>query len=158
MLTYTDSSGKLLYNFASCYLASGNLWLSFRVRQGIQITRGEDGKCVLYHKCSRNNRVYFWVPIRSRPFRCVTKGLLRTPEPSEASSDCFSQCVRLQDAPILPVRFPDADKWASDWVHQQHGIWMKDDEMEGRRQRRTEPVKRGGKGESGLSRTGMVND
>lgn len=117
-------SGKLLYNFALCYLASGNLWLSFWVTEGIQVTGGRDGKCFMYHKYNRNSPVYFWAPINSTFFRCVTKGFLRT--------GLFLRCVRAQDAPIPGVCFPDSDKWAFDWIHQQHGIWMKDDdEMDG---------------------------
>lgn len=147
-------SGKLLYNFALCYLASGNLWLSFWVKRGIQVTGGRDGKCVLYHKCNRNNLVYFWVPIKTQPFlRCVTKGFLRTPEHTQSIQRLFSQCVRAHDAPILAVCFPDSDKWAFDWIHQQHGIWMKDDEMEGEETEKD----RGREGES-LWRTGMLNE
>lgn len=138
-------SGKLLYNFALCYLASGNLWLSFWVERGIQVTGGRDGKCVIYHKCNRNNLVYFWVPVfNSTFFRCVTKRFSQDGQGTRRSIQrLFSQCVGARGAPILAVCFPDSDKWAYDWIHQQHGIWMKDDEVEGVKWRSGSPVSEG---------------
>lgn len=46
------------------------------------------------------------LPLKTQPFRCVTKGFLRT----QSIQRLFSQCVRAQDAPILDVCFPDSDK------------------------------------------------
>lgn len=79
MTACTDSYWVNCYTVqvALCYLASGNLWLSFWVKRGIQDTGGRDGKCVLYHSCNRNNLVYFWVPIKTQPLRCVTKGFFQ---------------------------------------------------------------------------------
>lgn len=56
-----------------CYLASGNLWLSFRFKRRIQDTGRWGGKCVLFQSCNRNKHVYFWLPFSNVTFEVRDK-------------------------------------------------------------------------------------
>lgn len=98
-------SVELLYNFALCYLASGNLWLSFCVKRGIQVTGGRDGKCVIYHKCNRNNLVYFWVSIKTWPLGAWQKVFSGRPSRQQASKHCFHNVSKHRMLPSLVCVF-----------------------------------------------------
>lgn len=127
----TDSSGKLLYNVALCYLASGNPWLSFPAEQGNPSHRRRRWKVCYRSQMQQEQPCLLLHSHQNAAFQVRDKGFLRTPKHTRSTQGLFLQHVSAQDAPTLRECFPANDKWAFDWIHQQHGIWMKDEEMEG---------------------------
>lgn len=77
--------------------------------------------------------LYFWLSIETQPFS-------RTTKPRRVPA-LFHSLWKHRMLPSSCVPFSGSDKWAFDWIHQQRGIWVKDGELEGRRQGLTEEVR-----------------
>lgn len=77
-------AGKLLYN-QHCYFASGNLWLSFQAKQGIQVTRGRDEVCFISQLQHENHLFASGFPLN---LECLDawEGFVRMPEHAQTHS------------------------------------------------------------------------
>lgn len=107
ILICTDSC-KLLYNLALCYLASGNLWLSFLGERGEAKSPEAEMESVLYITNATATTLFtslhlffffFFLYVRDK------KVFSGRPGPGI----CFCDVSEEQDAPI-----PHGDKWAFD--------------------------------------------